>query len=132
MKFQLHFSRTKYYNIQYTTSEAVCVKILIIEDEKLLADSLKTLLESKGFTVETVYDGESGEAYAETGVYDLLILDVMMPNVDGLEVCKQLRSKSNNIGIIMLTAKTQEMDKITGLMELLGEDNNKKIKDKVT
>ena len=51
------------------------MKILIIEDEKLLADSLKALLESKGFTVETVYDGESGEAYAETGVYDLLIPD---------------------------------------------------------
>ena len=59
------------------------MKILIIEDEKLLADSLKALLESKGFHVEAVYDGESGELYAETGVYDLLILDVMMPKMDG-------------------------------------------------
>lgn len=55
------------------------MKILIVEDEKLLADSLKTLLESKGFDVETVYDGISGAEYAELGVYDLLILDVMMP-----------------------------------------------------
>lgn len=55
------------------------MKILIVEDEKLLADSLKTLLESKGFDVETVYNGISGAEYAELGVYDLLILDVMMP-----------------------------------------------------
>ena len=53
------------------------MKVLIIEDEKLLADSLKVLLEKKGFTVECVYDGETGEEYAETGVYDLLILDVV-------------------------------------------------------
>ena len=57
------------------------MKILIVEDEKLLADSLKTLLESKGFDVETVYDGISGAEYAELGVYDLLILDVMMPGM---------------------------------------------------
>ena len=55
------------------------MKILIVEDEVLLADSLKTLLEKKGFTVEVAYDGETGKDYAETGVYDLLILDVMMP-----------------------------------------------------
>ena len=55
------------------------MKILIIEDEKLLADSLKTLLELKGFEVEAVYDGETGAEYAETGIYDLLILDVTKP-----------------------------------------------------
>lgn len=53
------------------------MKILIVEDEKLLADSLRAMLEGKGFTVEAVYDGETGAEYAETGVYDLLILDVM-------------------------------------------------------
>lgn len=62
------------------------MKILIIEDEKLLADSLKTLLEKKGFAVECVYDGEAGAEYAETGVYDLLILDVMMPKMNGYQV----------------------------------------------
>ena len=55
------------------------MKILVIEDEKLLADSLKTLLEKKGFDVEVVYDGQTGAEYAELGIYDLLILDVMMP-----------------------------------------------------
>ena len=57
------------------------MKILIVEDEVLLANSLKTLLEKKGFTVEVAYDGETGKDYAETGVYDLLILDVMMPRL---------------------------------------------------
>ena len=61
------------------------MKILIVEDERLLADSLKTMLEKKGFSVETVYDGENGAEYARTGIYDLLILDVMMP---GLEISK--------------------------------------------
>ena len=64
------------------------MKVRIIEDEKLLADSLKTLLESKGFEVEAVYDGETGADWAETGVYDRLILDVMMPGMDGDEVAR--------------------------------------------
>ena len=59
------------------------MKILVIEDEKLLADSIKTLLEGKGFEVEVAYDGETGVEYAELGIYDLLILDVMMPKMDG-------------------------------------------------
>lgn len=69
------------------------MKILIIEDEKILADSLKTLLEGKGFEVETVYDGETGKEYALLGIYDLLILDVMMPKMDGYEVARQVRSQ---------------------------------------
>ena len=67
-------------------------QILIVEDEKLLADSLKTLLEKKGFTVECVYDGEAGAEYAETGVYDLLILDVMMPKMNGYQVARSVRA----------------------------------------
>ena len=69
------------------------MKILIIEDEKLLADSLKALLESKGFQVEAVYDGITGVEYAELGVYDLLILDVMMPGLDGYQVARRVRAK---------------------------------------
>ena len=90
------------------------MKILIIEDEKLLADSLKDMLEKKGFEVQVVYDGESGAEYAELGIYDLLILDVMMPKLDGFEVCRRLRQQSM-VPIIMITARGEDYDKIMGL-----------------
>lgn len=91
------------------------MKILIIEDEKLLADSLKTLLEKKGFEVEAVYDGEAGAEYAELGIYDLLILDVMMPKMDGYAVAKRVRAKRCATPILMLTAKASLEDRIQGL-----------------
>ena len=91
------------------------MKILIIEDEKLLADSLKVLLEKKGFTVECVYDGQTGAEYAETGVYDLLILDVMMPKMNGYQVARSVRSKRCGTPILMLTARSSLEDRIEGL-----------------
>ena len=91
------------------------MKILVIEDEKLLADSLKALLEHKGFTVEIAYDGETGEEYAELGIYDLLILDVMMPKMDGYQVARQVRAKRCTTPILMLTAKSSLEDRIEGL-----------------
>ena len=91
------------------------MKILIIEDEKLLADSVKMLLERKGFEVECVYDGKTGEQYAELGVYDLLILDVMMPEMDGYQVAREVRAKRCATPILMLTAKSGLEDRITGL-----------------
>ena len=91
------------------------MKILIIEDEVLLADSLKTLLESKGFEAEAVYDGESGAAYAELGVYDLLILDVMMPGLNGYQVARQVRARRCGAPILMLTAKSDVLDRVEGL-----------------
>jgi len=91
------------------------VKILIVEDEKLLADSLKTLLESKGFQVEALYDGISGAEYAELGVYDLLILDVMMPGLDGYQVARRIRAKRCSTPILMLTARSGVEDRIEGL-----------------
>ena len=91
------------------------MKILIIEDEKILADSLKTLLEGKGFEVEAVYDGETGKEYALLGIYDLLILDVMMPKMDGYEVARQVRSQRCSTPILMLTAKSEVEDRIRGL-----------------
>lgn len=91
------------------------MKILIIEDEKALADSLKALLQSKGFEVEAVYDGEEGAEYAELGVYDLLILDVMMPKMDGYQVARHVRSKRCSTPILMLTAKAGLDDRIEGL-----------------
>lgn len=91
------------------------MRILIIEDEKLLADSLKTMLESKGVEVECAYDGEEGTEYAELGIYDLLILDVMMPKMDGYEVARSVRAKRNTTPIFMLTAKSDVEDRIAGL-----------------
>lgn len=91
------------------------MKILIIEDEKLLADSIQELLSKKGFEVETVYDGEEGEEYAELGIYDLLILDIMMPKMNGYEVARKVRSKKCGTPILMLTAKSELEDRITGL-----------------
>ena len=90
------------------------MKILIVEDEKLLADSLRAMLEGKGFTVEAVYDGETGAEYAETGVYDLLILDVMMPVYDGWSVLRHIRSKNTEVPVMMLTARTEENDEVFG------------------
>ena len=91
------------------------MKILVIEDEKLLADSIKEMLERKGFQVETVYDGESGKEYAELGIYDLLILDVMMPKMDGFQVARQVRMHRCNTPILMLTARSDLQDRIDGL-----------------
>ena len=91
------------------------MKILVIEDEKMLADSMKAMLEHKGFQVECVYDGETGKEYAELGIYDLLILDVMMPKMDGLEVARQIRRARCNTPILMLTARSDVADRIAGL-----------------
>ena len=94
---------------------SVKVTILIIEDEKLLADSLRKLLEKKGFDVEIAYDGEIGAEYALLGIYDLLVLDVMMPKLNGYEVARQVRSRHLGTPILMLTARSDLEDRITGL-----------------
>ena len=88
---------------------------MIIEDEKLLAESLKTLLEGKGFSVEVALDGITGAEYAELGVYDLLILDVMMPGLNGYEVARKVRSQRVSTPILMLTARSSVEDRIEGL-----------------
>lgn len=89
------------------------MKILIIEDERLLAGSIKDLLEIQGFEAEAVYDGETGFTYAGTGIYDLIILDVMMPELDGFSTCREIR-KFKEIPVIMLSARGEEYDKIHG------------------
>lgn len=92
------------------------MKILIIEDEALLAESLKTLLELRGFEVEVVSDGESGAEYAETGIYDLLLLlDVMMPRLDGYSLARRVRAQRVTTPILMLTARADVQDRIEGL-----------------
>jgi len=95
--------------------EVWAMKILVIEDEKMLADSIKAMLQRNGFQVECVYDGESGREYAQLGIYDLLILDVMMPKMDGFEVARQVRRARCNTPILMLTARSDVQDRIAGL-----------------
>lgn len=97
-------------------------KVLIAEDEASIREFVVINLKRGGYEVVEAADGaEAIEKYEACGDVDVAVLDVMMPNVDGLEVCKRLRDSNKNIGIIMLTAKTQEMDKITGLM--MGADD---------
>ena len=91
------------------------MRVLIVEDEKLLADSLAFLLQTKGFETEAAYDGETGELHALLGIYDLLILDVMMPGLDGLNLARRVRAKHCSTPILMLTAKADLEDRIEGL-----------------
>ena len=91
------------------------MKILIVEDEKLLANSIRALLSKKGFEVDVAYDGESGEEYVQLGIYDLLILDIMMPKMNGYELARHVRAKHLGTPILMLTAKSEVEDRITGL-----------------
>jgi two-component system, OmpR family, response regulator RegX3 len=98
-------------------------RILVAEDEKSIRDFIVINLKRNGYDVEEADNGEKAlRLYDENnGNFDVALLDVMMPKVDGIEVCKQLRKKSSTIGIIILTARTQEMDKVTGL--LVGADD---------
>jgi len=91
------------------------LKILIIEDDKRLADSLREHLERKGFQVELAYDGEMGHEYAMLGIYDLLIMDVMMPKMNGYQLARQVRAQRCTTPILMLTAKSSLEDRIEGL-----------------
>ncbi len=91
------------------------MKILVVEDENLLANSIRALLTKKGFEVDVAYDGESGEEYVQLGIYDLLILDIMMPKMNGYELARHVRAKHLGTPILMLTAKSEVEDRITGL-----------------
>ena len=90
------------------------MKILVVDDELLLVKGMKFNLENEGYTVETAYDGASAIDMAKTGDFDLIILDLMMPQVDGLTACMRIRDFSN-VPIIMLTARSEDADKIIGL-----------------
>ena len=90
------------------------MKILIVDDEKLLVKGIKFNFEQEGFQVATAYDGEEALKLARDKSIDLIILDLMLPKIDGLSVCQKIRDFSK-VPIIMLTAKTEDMDKILGL-----------------
>jgi len=91
------------------------VKILIIEDEHKIANLIKQGLEQERFVVDIAYDGTTGFDYASSEPYDMIILDRLLPGVDGLEICKKLRKQGNHTPILMLTAKGQVTDKVEGL-----------------
>lgn len=89
------------------------MKILVVDDEKLLVKGIKFNLENDGFEVSVAYDGEEAVELAKTGDFDLIILDIMMPKLSGLDACMQIREFSS-VPIIMLTAKGDDMDKLIG------------------
>ena len=89
------------------------MKILVVDDEKTLVKGIKLNLENEGYQVECAYDGAAAVELARNNKFDLLILDVMMPEVDGLEACMRIREFSN-VPIIMLTAKSEDADKLMG------------------
>ncbi len=91
------------------------MRLLIVEDEKRLADVLKTAFEEKKYMVDVVYDGKDGLDYAESGIYDVIILDVMLPRMNGFEVIKALRDRKIDTPTLILTAKDQLPDKLKGL-----------------
>lgn len=91
------------------------MNILVVEDERNLADAICHILEQEGYNAEAAYDGKAGLAYAESGLYDAAILDVMLPGMDGFSIVKTLRQAQNDLPAMMLTARTSTQDKVEGL-----------------
>ena len=96
-------------------------RILLVEDEPGLVLTLSDLLAGEGYAVEAARDGQAGLARAASEPFDLVILDVMLPGKNGFEVCRELRRQGKDVGILMLTAKTQVVDRVVGLK--LGADD---------
>lgn len=91
------------------------MRILIVEDERRLSDIIKKGFIEDGFAVDQAFDGEEGQYLAESEDYDLIVLDLMLPKIDGIEVCKNLRKKEIKTPILMLTARSETVDKVRGL-----------------
>ena len=91
------------------------MRILFAKDERSLSRAVTALLEKNNYSVDPVYDGEEALAYLEAGNYDAVIMDIMMPKVDGLEALRRLRQQGNAIPVLLLTAKSEVADKVTGL-----------------
>ena len=89
------------------------MKILVVDDERVLVKGIKFNLESEGYQVEVGYDGEQAVELARSGAFDLIILDLMIPKIDGLQACMRIREFSN-VPVIMLTARSEDADKIIG------------------
>ena len=97
------------------------MKILLVDDERQLVDALSVILKQNKYSVDCAYNGEDGLDLALSGIYDLIILDIMMPKIDGLEVLKAVRKNKIDVPVLMLSAKSEISDKITGLN--LGADD---------
>ena len=91
------------------------MRILVVEDEKHIADFIRQGLKEEGYAVDVAYDGEKGYFLAGTEIYDVIVLDLMIPKMDGITVCKNLRRDKVNVPIIMLTAKHNVDDRVDGL-----------------
>lgn len=91
------------------------MKLLLVEDEKQLSEALSQILINNKYSVDAVYDGENGLEYALTDVYDVIILDIMLPKLNGLEILRILRKENISTPILLLTAKDSIDDKVTGL-----------------
>lgn len=91
------------------------MRLLIVDDETKIADSLKQGFEQEGYAVDVSYDGIEGLDFASSNIYDLIILDIMLPGVDGIEICNKLRNNRILTPIIMLTARGEIDDKVNGL-----------------
>ena len=91
------------------------MRVLIVEDEVRLADTLRDLLELNGYTADVCHDGESGLDNALSGIYDVVLLDVMLPKMDGFTVLRNLRSAGNAVPVLMLTARSELSDRVEGL-----------------
>lgn len=91
------------------------MRILVVEDEHKIANSLKKGLEQESYAVDVAFTGDDGYDLASSEEYDLIILDILLPGINGLEICKKLRGKNIHIPILMLTAKSQISDKVEGL-----------------
>ena len=91
------------------------MRLLLAEDEEALSKALVTILKNNNYAVDAVYDGQQALDYLECGIYDGLILDLMMPKVDGITVLKTIRQKGNKIPVLILTAKSEVDDKVFGL-----------------
>ena len=91
------------------------MNILVVEDERNLADAIVRIVSDAGFNCEAVYDGNAGLNSAESGLYDAVIMDVMLPGMDGIQIVRALRHQGNSIPVLMLTARTSTSDKVAGL-----------------
>jgi DNA-binding response OmpR family regulator len=101
--------------------DAAVRRVLIIEDDQMMAIALREGLESEGYEAETAYDGAAGLRLAARKDFDLVILDLMLPEMSGFDVCKKLRKQGDDVPLIMLTARSLEVEKVQGLK--LGADD---------